>query len=70
MAHLFLVSVIVFVCGVHTVVFGHERYHLPLMPFILLYAAAAIRHQSRCQIQEGMLTATAPILTCILLLSV
>src|SRR5438093_3182459 len=34
MAHFFLVSVIVFVCGVHTVVFGHERYHLPLIPFL------------------------------------
>ena len=69
-AHFFLVSVIVFVCGVHTVVFGHERYHLPLMPFLLLYAAAAIRQRSWLRLREGMRTATAPVLTCILLLGV
>jgi 4-amino-4-deoxy-L-arabinose transferase-like glycosyltransferase len=69
-APFFLVSVIVFVCGVHTVVFGHERYHLPLMPFLLLYAAAAIRQRSWLRLREGMRTATAPVLTCILLLGV
>jgi len=69
-AHFFLVSVIVFVCGVHTVVFGHERYHLPLMPFLLLYAAAAIRQRSWLRLREGMRTATAPVLTCLLLLGI
>ena len=70
MAHFFLVSVIVFVCGVHTVVFGHERYHLALMPFLLLYAAAAIRQRSWWRLREGMRTAIAPVLTCVLLLGV
>ena len=68
LAHLFLVSVIVCICGVHTIVFGHERYHLPLMPFILLYAAAAIRQQSWQRLREGRLTITAPVVTCVLLL--
>ncbi len=39
-----LVCVIAFVCGMHTVVFGHSRYHLPLMPLVLVYAAGAITH--------------------------
>jgi 4-amino-4-deoxy-L-arabinose transferase-like glycosyltransferase len=41
-AHAFLLTVILFVAGVHTVVFGHSRYHLPLIPLLLLYAAAAV----------------------------
>jgi hypothetical protein len=26
--------------GAHTIVFGHERYHLPLVPILALFAAA------------------------------
>jgi hypothetical protein len=40
--HALLLVVILFICAVHTVVFGHSRYHLPIMPIVLLYAAAAI----------------------------
>jgi hypothetical protein len=36
-----LVLVIALICLVHTVTFGHSRYHLPLMPIVLLYAASA-----------------------------
>lgn len=39
--HAFLVLCMAFVCGIHTLVFGHSRYHLPLMPLLLLYAASA-----------------------------
>lgn len=38
--HIFLLLISVFVWGVHTLVFAHSRYHLPLMPLISLYAAA------------------------------
>jgi 4-amino-4-deoxy-L-arabinose transferase-like glycosyltransferase len=41
-AHTFLLALVLFVCGVHTIVFGHSRYHLPLMPVFLLYAVAAL----------------------------
>jgi 4-amino-4-deoxy-L-arabinose transferase-like glycosyltransferase len=40
--HWLLLLVIVFICGMHTLVFGHSRYHLPLMPLLLLYAASAL----------------------------
>lgn len=40
--HWFLLLLIVFVCGIHTLAFGHSRYHLPLMPLVAIYAAAAI----------------------------
>lgn len=42
--HMFLLLLIAFICGIHTVVFGHSRYHLPLMPLVLLYSAAAVVH--------------------------
>jgi hypothetical protein len=40
--HVFLLLVVIFICGVHTVVFGHSRYHLPLVPILLLYAGSAL----------------------------
>jgi hypothetical protein len=40
--HVMIIAVIVFLCGIHTLVFGHSRYRLPLMPFLLIYAAAAL----------------------------
>jgi 4-amino-4-deoxy-L-arabinose transferase-like glycosyltransferase len=43
--HWLCVLVIGFVCLVHTAVFGHSRYHLPLMPLVLIYAAAAVVHR-------------------------
>jgi 4-amino-4-deoxy-L-arabinose transferase-like glycosyltransferase len=38
----FVFLLIAFVCLVHSVVFGHSRYHLPLIPLLIIYAAAAI----------------------------
>lgn len=40
----FLLLVIAFVCGIHTVTFGHSRYHLPVVPLILVFAATACAH--------------------------
>jgi 4-amino-4-deoxy-L-arabinose transferase-like glycosyltransferase len=40
--HWLLVAQIAFPCLIHTLIFAHERYHLPVMPFVLLYAAAAV----------------------------
>jgi 4-amino-4-deoxy-L-arabinose transferase-like glycosyltransferase len=40
--HLFLIASILFPCVIHTLIFAHERYRLPVMPFLILYAAAAV----------------------------
>jgi 4-amino-4-deoxy-L-arabinose transferase-like glycosyltransferase len=40
--NLLLLLVVAFICGAHTVVFAHSRYHLPVIPFVLVYAAAAL----------------------------
>lgn len=44
--HAWLLLVVLFVCGIHTLVFGHSRYHLPVMPIVVIYAAAAIGSRS------------------------
>jgi 4-amino-4-deoxy-L-arabinose transferase-like glycosyltransferase len=43
-SHWLLVCVITFVCAMHSIVFGHSRYHLPLMPLVLVYTAGAVTH--------------------------
>jgi 4-amino-4-deoxy-L-arabinose transferase-like glycosyltransferase len=39
--HLLVLSWIAFPWALHSVAFAHSRYHLPLMPLVLIYAAAA-----------------------------
>jgi 4-amino-4-deoxy-L-arabinose transferase-like glycosyltransferase len=39
--HLLVLLPIVAITGAHTIVFGHERYHFPLVPLLTLYAAAS-----------------------------
>jgi len=66
--HLFLILLVSFISGVHTIVFGHERYHLPLIPLLLLHAAAAVVQQSWRHLQEGIRTAALPVVVCLGLL--
>lgn len=40
--HALFLLLIAFMCAVHTLVFAHSRYHLPIMPFVMVYAAAAV----------------------------
>jgi 4-amino-4-deoxy-L-arabinose transferase-like glycosyltransferase len=42
--HLVLLVPVVVMTGLHSLVFGHSRYHLPLIPLLLLYAAALLQH--------------------------
>jgi hypothetical protein len=35
-----------FIAGLHAIVFGHSRYHIPLVPLLLLYASAGVAQQS------------------------
>lgn len=37
---------VVVITGVHTIVFGHSRYHMPLIPLFALYASALLTTQS------------------------
>lgn len=40
--HVFLVGSILFPCVIHSLIFAHERYRLPVMPLLSLFAAAAL----------------------------
>jgi hypothetical protein len=41
-AHVALLLLVAVVCGLHTVVFGHPRYRLPLTPILAVYAGGAL----------------------------
>jgi hypothetical protein len=38
--HVLMLLPIVAIMGAHTIVFGHSRYHIPLVPILAVYAAA------------------------------
>ena len=40
--HWFALLIVVFVCGIHTIVFAHARYRLPLTPILAIFAASAM----------------------------
>jgi hypothetical protein len=66
--HLPGLLVIAWVCGIHTVVFGHSRYHLPLMPFVIVYAVAAVSQRSwRRQGEQVIWSVTAVAAVAVLL---
>jgi 4-amino-4-deoxy-L-arabinose transferase-like glycosyltransferase len=44
--HAMFLLLIAYICGMHSLTFGHSRYHLPIVPIILLYSAAAAVHVS------------------------
>jgi 4-amino-4-deoxy-L-arabinose transferase-like glycosyltransferase len=68
--HLMLLLVVSFVCGIHTLVFGHSRYRLPLMPLLFVYAAAAWRFRSWTRLREGGAVAAAPALLGLLMIGI
>jgi len=37
-----MLLLVALICGIHTLVFGHSRYHLSLMPLVLVFSASAI----------------------------
>jgi 4-amino-4-deoxy-L-arabinose transferase-like glycosyltransferase len=40
--HFFFLLFIAVPCAVHTLIFAHSRYHLPLIPILVIYAVSAI----------------------------
>jgi 4-amino-4-deoxy-L-arabinose transferase-like glycosyltransferase len=60
--HFFLVMSILFPCAVHTLIFAHSRYHLPVIPLLTVYSAAAIVYRQAIWQRRrtwGFLIATA-----------
>lgn len=44
--HLLMLFPVLLITGAHSIVFGHSRYHLPLMPIFGVYAAALVTVRS------------------------
>jgi len=40
--HVVLLLPLLIIMGAHTIVFGHSRYHLPLVPILALYGSALV----------------------------
>jgi 4-amino-4-deoxy-L-arabinose transferase-like glycosyltransferase len=68
--HICFLLLMTFICGVHTVTFGHERYHLPLIPLLCLYAAVAVVHRSGFRLQERWHTAVPSAIAWVVLLAI
>lgn len=39
---LLILILVAYICGLHSLAFGHSRYHIPLVPIVALFAASAI----------------------------
>ena len=59
--HLFFLVFIVFVMSIHTIVFGHARYHLPYVSLLFFYAAAAVVGRKWRYLYTGVRHAAAPV---------
>lgn len=68
--HWLFLLIIFFVSGIHALVFGHSRYHLPLIPFLILYAASALTQHSWQRFREGLRVAAAPMAASLALLAI
>jgi 4-amino-4-deoxy-L-arabinose transferase-like glycosyltransferase len=44
--HATALSFVMFVCGIHVLVYGHSRYHVPLVAILVIYAAAAVENRA------------------------
>ena len=67
--HVVLLLPIVMITAVHTIVFGHSRYHVPLMPIFALYGAALVLEPGRWS-RSSSLARLAAVCTVVLLLMV
>jgi 4-amino-4-deoxy-L-arabinose transferase-like glycosyltransferase len=67
--HVLLLLPVVAIMGVHTIVFGHSRYHVPLIPIMSLYGVALLM-RARTLDLRGRKTAAVGALLSVALLAV
>jgi 4-amino-4-deoxy-L-arabinose transferase-like glycosyltransferase len=60
-SHVLLILLVLFVTALHSVVFGHPRYRLPLMPVLAVYAGAAVSTHAWHRLREGWRVAFLPV---------
>jgi hypothetical protein len=69
-AHVLLVVLILFVTALHSVVFGHPRYRLPLVPVLAVYAGAAVSSHAWARLREGWRVAFVPAMLAVTLATI
>jgi ABC-type phosphate transport system permease subunit len=69
-SHLLLILLVLFVTALHSVVFGHPRYRLPLMPVLSIYAGAAVATRAWHRLREGWRVALAPAALAVMLATI
>lgn len=67
--HWFLLLMVAFVCGVHTVVFAHARYHLALLPLLFVYSAHGMLHWRELWAARASKAAWLAVTVCTLLVA-
>jgi hypothetical protein len=66
-SHLLIILLILFVTALHSIVFGHPRYRLPLTPVLAVYAGAAVSERAWRRLHEGWRVALVPAALAVLL---
>ncbi len=66
--HIMFIMIMLFMSGLHALVFGHSRYHLPLIPVLILYGAAAVGTRCWVTLKSHLRRAAGPVVVYALLL--
>lgn len=69
-SHVLMLLLILFVTALHSVVFGHPRYRLPLTPVLAVYAGAAVSGRAWRRLYEGWRMALVPATLAVLLVGI
>jgi hypothetical protein len=65
--HLMLLLPVMAIMGVHTIAFGHSRYHVPLVPIMALYGVALLRRARKSDLRNQRPAVVAALLSMALL---
>ena len=68
--HLLLLLPVVATMGVHTIVFGHSRYHVPLVPIMVLYGVALLMRARTLDLRSKRLAVVGALLSVALLAAI
>jgi 4-amino-4-deoxy-L-arabinose transferase-like glycosyltransferase len=69
-AHALLLLPLLAITAAHTIVFGHSRYHLPLIPILALYAGALVQRPPRVRSMLARPQGWGAVLTALVLLTI
>jgi 4-amino-4-deoxy-L-arabinose transferase-like glycosyltransferase len=67
LVHIMLMGWIAFPWMLHTLSFAHSRYHLPFIPIVIVYSAAAVVHRSTIFQRRRTLSFACAALACVIL---